>query len=102
MEALSVSFSLSGHHFGTIDAWRGLLVQRCFIYHIDGYVVQRGIDDRHVTVESRRAKVLPSTMLARCSRESMIGMAVESCRAKVLPSAMLAWCSRESMIGMAR
>jgi hypothetical protein len=32
----------------------------------------------------------------------MIGMAVESCRAKVLPSAMLAWCSRESMIGMAR
>jgi hypothetical protein len=32
---LSVSFTLLGHGFGTSDAWRGLLVGRCFIYHVD-------------------------------------------------------------------
>lgn len=35
MEALSVSLTLWEHRLGTRDAWRGLLVERCFIYNVD-------------------------------------------------------------------
>jgi hypothetical protein len=34
MAVLSVTLTLWGHPFGTRDAWRGLMVERCFVYHI--------------------------------------------------------------------
>jgi hypothetical protein len=76
MAALSVSLTRWGHRFGTRHAWRGLLVERCFIYRVEG-----GGSRRRGAAGSRRRECEDG-----CAQSGGTMVASTACLARSMPT----------------